>query len=79
MGNISSDGTNTYVFEVAVPSLTLNLLDRSGKLTYNYYTYPFEAEANLLGGSRIEYIDKRPALPDGGYTSYWDLILMFFN
>ena len=71
-------GIWSYVADVAIPSLTINLLDRAGKLPYDYYTYPWEAEANSLGGATISD-NSRPALPQGGYTGYWDLIKLFFE
>ena len=67
-----------YITDVAVPSVTINILDRLGNLPYNYLTYPWEAEANALGGSTLS--DRSlPPLPQNGYTSYWDLILLFFK
>ena len=46
-------GVLNYVFDVAIPSITINLLDKTGKLTYDYYSYPREKEANTLGGSAL--------------------------
>ena len=71
-------GVVDYTAEVAIPSLTINLLDRHGKLPYDYYSYPWEAEANQLGGSTLSQAAMSP-LPTGGYTSYWDLLLLFFK
>ena len=58
--------------------VTINILDRQEKLPYNYYSYPWEAEANQLGGSKSTQPNK-PDLPPGGYTSYRNLILLFFE
>ena len=81
---MSANEFYTYYFEknlqgdiIGVSSLTINLLKRQDKLTYDYYSYPWEAETNNLGGSTLSDIGKSP-LPKGGYTSYWDLIVLFF-
>ena len=71
-------GIGSYITDVAVPSITINILDRKGKLPYDYYSYPWEAEANKLGGVALSQSWKAP-LPQGGYTSYWDLIQLFFK
>ena len=71
-------GIGSYITDVAVPSITINILDRKGKLPYDYYSYPWEADANKLGGAALSQSWK-PQLPQGGYTSYWDLIQLFFK
>jgi hypothetical protein len=71
-------GLANYALDVALPSITINLLSRHGKLPYDYYSYPWEAEANQLGGSTLSQ-SRKPSLPEGGYTSYWDLLLLFFE
>lgn len=71
-------GIGTYIADVAVPSVTINILDRNGKLPYDYFSYPWEAEANKLGGASLSQSWK-PVLPQGEYTSYWDLIQLFFQ
>ena len=71
-------GMRKYIKEVMIPSLTINLLSRQEKLPYDYYSYPWEAEANKLGGSTLHDKDM-PPLPEGGYTSYWDLIPLFWE
>ena len=71
-------GIGSYIADVAIPSATINILSRLDKLPYDYYTYPFEAEANKLGGSALSD-SRRPPLPEGEYTSYWDLIPLFFK
>ena len=74
---LNNMGVDNYVIDVAIPSVTINILDRMGKLTYDYYSYPWEAEANRLGGSHLSQKSKSP-LPHGEYNSYWDLIRLFF-
>lgn len=54
------------------------LLNCHEKLTYDYYSYPWEASADQLGGVR-ERKYKRPLLPKGGYNSYYDLIKLFYE
>ena len=70
-------GVGRYITDVFVPSVTINILDRNGDLPYDYYSYPWEAEANKLGGSTLSQNDKAK-LPKDGYTSYRDLIQLFF-
>ena len=74
---LQNKGMGKYITDVVIPSVTINLLDRKGKLPYDYYSYPCEAEANELGGSSLSQIGK-PPLPEGEY-SYWDLIKLFFD
>ena len=71
-------GVGKYIVDVVIPSITINLLERQGKLPYDYYSYPWEAEANVLGNVILSQEKKEP-LPQGGYTSYWDLIQLFFR
>ena len=71
-------GLIKYVGDVVIPSVTINILDRNGKLPYDYFSYPWEAEAIQLGGSSLSQSWK-PALQQGEYTSYWDLIQLFFQ
>ena len=75
---LKEKGIGKYTTNVAIPSITINILDRNGKLAYDYYSYPWEAEANELGGSVLSQRWKDP-LPEGGYKSYWDLIPLFFG
>lgn len=70
-------GVGKYVKDVAIPSVMINVLDRKDKLPYDYYSYPWEAEANKLGGSTLS--DGKPPLPQDGYNSYWDLIKLLFE
>ena len=70
-------GIVNYTTDVAVPSITINLLDRLGKLKYDYYGAPWESEADLLGGVNRQYFNK--PWPEDAYTSYYDLIKMFWE
>ena len=71
-------GLGSFLGDVVVPSVTINILDRLGKLPYDYFSYPWGAEANRLGGATLSQ-GWKPPLPEGGYTSYWDLIRLFFE
>jgi len=71
-------GVGSYIVDVAVPSVAINILDRQGKLPYDYYSYPWEAEANKLGESSLSQCWKA-SLPQGAYNSFWDLIPLFFE
>ena len=75
---LDDKGIGEYMIDVVVPSVTINVLDRKGKLPYDYYSYPWEAEANELGGATLSQYGK-PPLPQDGYTSYWDLVSLFFE
>lgn len=46
------------------------MIDRQGKLPYDYYSHPWEAEANDFGESNSTENDKQP-LPSGGYNFIW--------
>ena len=76
---LNNMGLISYIANVAIPSVTINILLTLEKLPYDYYTYPFEAEANQLAGANPKDPRNCPALPSGEYTSYWDLILLFFR
>ena len=65
-------GVIKYIFDVAIPSITINFLDRQGNLPYDYHSYPFEAEANELGG--VTYSLDNP-IPKGEYN-YWSLVIL---
>jgi len=71
-------GIVDFTLNVAIPSVTINILSRNDKLPYDYYSYPWEAEANKLGGAKLSQSWKTP-LPEGEYSSYWDLIKLFFE
>ena len=66
-----------YISDVLIPSVTINLLDRLEKLPYSYYGAPWEAEADALG-EVIRTYDNTP-WPEGAYTSYWDLLKLFWE
>ena len=67
-----------YVTDVALPSVIINYLDRKGKLPYDYYSYPFEAEANELGESTLSQSNK-PKLPKDADVSLGDLLDIMFG
>ena len=70
-------GMFKYTFNVAIPSLTANVLDRYEKLPYDYYGSPWELEADMLGG--VNRTSDNTIWPEGAYNSYWDLIEMFWE
>lgn len=70
-------GLARYTRKIAVPSLTANILDRLGKLPYDYYGSPWEAEADELGGV-IRRADNTP-WPEEAYSSYSDLLKLFLK
>ena len=72
-------GWGSYIVDVAIPSLTIAILYNMENLPYYYHSYPWEAEANELGGASFTNSRDLPLLPIGGYTSYWDLIPLFFK
>jgi RHS repeat-associated protein len=74
---LDNRGWGNYIVDIAVPSVTANILDRKGKLPYDYYGSAWEAEADRLGGV-IRTKDNTP-WPEGAYNSYWDLIKLFFK
>ena len=68
-------GLGNYLPNVFFPSITINILQRQGKLLYDYYGAPFEAEADALGG--VNRTKDNTPWPEGFYQSYWDLIKLF--
>ena len=72
---LEEKGWRKFIVDVVIPSVTINLLDRQGKLPYSYYGAPWEAEADALGGVRRTQ-DNTP-WPEGAYKSYWDLLKLF--
>ena len=70
-------GKVDYIYNVAVPSLTINLLDRMGKLPYDYYGSPWEAEADKLGD--VKRTSNNQSWPAGSYDSYFDLLMLLFS
>lgn len=69
-------GLVKYTVDVAIPSLTANILDRLDKLPYSYYGAPWEAGADYLGG--VNRTTNNAPWPEDAYHSYWDLIKLFF-
>ena len=65
-------GVINYTTDIAIPSVTANLLQRMGKLPYDYYGSPWEAGADELGGVHRTY-DNTP-WPEEACDSYGDLI-----
>lgn len=64
-----------FLRQVAVPSVTANLLDRMHRLPMGYYGSPWESEADNLGG-----VHRGAALwPEGTYRRYRDLLRLFFR
>lgn len=66
--------------ECSIPfqnSVTANLLEKMGKLPYDYYGSPWEAEADRLGG--VHRTENNTSWPDGACRSYGDLLKMFFR
>ena len=74
---MNNKGLVKYTKEVAIPSITINVLDRMDKLPYDYYGAPWEAEADMLGGVDRKYNNE--PWPEGAYTSYLDLIKLFWE
>ena len=68
-------GLMRYIIDVAIPSVTANILDRMDKLPYDYYGSKWEHEADVLG--EVEGRQFTP-WPECAYTSYHDLIKLFF-
>ena len=69
-------GCSEYMRKVAIPSITINCLDRLDKLPYSYYGAPFEAQADLLGG--VTRNKNNTPWPSNAYNNYFDLIKMFW-
>ena len=70
-------GRDAYVSEVAIPSITINILDRIGRLRYDDYGAPWEADADRRGG--VVRTTWNTPWPDGAYNSHDDLFKMFFD
>ena len=74
---MDNKGLIGFTEEVAIPSVTINILQRKGKLKYDYYGAPWEAEADALGG--VNRTSGNTPWPTGAYNSYVDLIKMFWE
>ena len=70
-------GVCKYIVDVAIPSVTINLLSRADKLKYDYYGAPWEAQADLYGG--VTRKTNNSPWPRNAYKSYADLLRMFFD
>ena len=70
-------GFCNYIRNVAIPSVGINLLSRAGKLPYDYYGAPWEAEADTLGG--VNRTSDNTPWPVGSYSSLWDIFKMLIN
>ena len=66
-------GSKRYLAEVMIPSMLTYNAQTHNKLPYDYYSYPWEAEADRLGGVRRPPNDL-PKLPNGERPTYMDLI-----
>lgn len=70
-------GAMKYLMRVAIPSVTANLLQRMGKLPYDYYGSPWEAGADRLAG--VQRKRNHEPWPDEVCGSYGELIRMFWK
>ena len=65
-----------YTFDIALPSVTAFFLNELDKLPYDYFTSPWEREADILGGAkRFERED--PWTEEDGY--FPELFKLFFE
>ncbi len=69
-------GWINYIVKVARPSITANILDRIDMLPFDYYSSPWENEADINGGV-IRPTFKDPWTESDGYFRY--LIHVFFG
>lgn len=67
-----------YLFKVACPSVTINILHRIRKLPYEYYSYPWEKEADELGKVSNRKYTSKP-LPNEKSASFSQLVKLFFK
>ena len=73
-------GVMGYLLNVAIPSVTAYNLDKNGNLSYDYYTAPWEAEADKHGGvSRVPDPILPPWTSNDGYYDFGDLLRSAFN
>ncbi len=73
-------GLLDYITDVAIPSVTAYNLDKHGKLPYDYYTAPWEAEADVHGSVSRARDKNYPAwTPSDGYYDFWDLVKAILN
>lgn len=64
-----------YIKEIVLYSVTENLLYRKGKLPYDYYGSPWEAEADRLGG--VENCTECTPWPSWLSGSYKEMLRLF--
>lgn len=67
-----------YTVAVAIPSLASNILDRHNKLTYEYYSYPWEADANERVNLNMSKNNK-PKVSKGSCDIYWAIVDLLFE
>ena len=73
-------GLLDYITDVAIPSLTAYHLDKNDKLPYDYYTAPWEAEADKYGGvNSADRVTFDPWTEADGYYTFKDLISAIFS
>ena len=69
-----------YLTKVGIPSVTGYNLDKNGNLPYDYYTAPWEADADMYGGvSRTPNPKLPPWDPSIGYYDFGDLLRAWLN
>ena len=73
---LKNKGFWCYAVRVAIPSVTANILNRMGKLPYDYYGAPWEYEADILGEVEGRLVE---LWPQEAYGSYRDLVKLFFT
>ena len=63
-------GIKDYTLNVALPSFVASWAHAFGMLPYDYYTSPWESEADSHGGVIRETSDQRAWMPSDGYYDY---------
>jgi len=66
----------SYTVDIVAPSVTAYALNEIGNLPFDYYSSPWEAEADVLGGVSRGTFD-RPWTEK--YSTVWDLIPLFVS
>lgn len=67
-------GLYEFTTNVAIPSLTGFVLDTKKSLPYDYFTAPWEAEADYYGEVENPRKNENPWSPEIGYYDLLDLI-----
>lgn len=70
-------GLVEFTTNVAVRSITANILCRMGKLPYSYYGSTWEAGADFLGG--VDRRSDNTPWPEDVDVSLWGLIELFWD